>query len=64
MSKMVEEAQDDVLRKMFHNAQSGFRSVVHNVVEQVMLDMYSKDVIEEMKDAHIANFFESDEAPE
>lgn len=61
---MVEKALDEVLRKTFHNGQSGVGSVVYNVVEQIMLDLLFKDVIGECFDAHIAKAVDMDEAAE
>lgn len=55
MAKMVDKAVDEVLRKSFSRAQSGVRSVVYNVVGQVMLNLLCKNVIEETLDAHVTN---------
>lgn len=59
---MVEESLDDNLRTSFQNAQSGIRSLVYNVVEQVVLDMQRKDAIGETVYIQIAKFFDSDAA--
>lgn len=46
----------------FPNAQSGVQSVLYNFVEQVLLDLLRKEVIEETLDAHVTTFFDTDEA--
>lgn len=43
MATTFEEAQDDVLRKAFDNAQSTVRPVVHNVYGRVLLDLHRKN---------------------
>lgn len=53
-STMVEEALEDILRTQLHHAQSIIQSVVYKIVEQVMLDLPCKDVLDEMLDAQIA----------
>lgn len=64
MGTIVEEVLDDVLCKKFHNVQSGVRSVLYIVVDQVILDLLCKDVIEETLDLDIAKLFYTDEAAE
>lgn len=61
---MDEEAQDEDLRKTMLKAQSGVRSVVYTVVEQVMLDLLRNDIIGETLDARVAKFFDTNEAAE
>lgn len=61
---MVDEPLNGVLHKMIHNAESGLRSVLYNVVEQVMVDMLQRDVIGKTLDAHIAKFLCTDEVAE
>lgn len=61
---MVEEPLDDILRTLFLNVQSGIRSVVSSGIEQVMLDLLSKDVIGETLDAHIMENAEQDAVAE
>lgn len=56
---MVEESLEDILRTSFHNAQSGFRSVVYKVVEQVMLGLLHQDIIRETLDAFITKSFDT-----
>lgn len=56
LSSMFEELQDNTLRTLFHNAQRGMRQVVYDVVEQLILDLVRKDVIEEKLNAHLAIF--------
>lgn len=59
---MVKEALDGVLHKTFHNTQSGVRSVIYNIVEQVLLDLLHEDDTKETLDAHITNLFSTCEA--
>lgn len=54
LAMLVEGSLDDIPCTSYCNAQSGIRSVVYRVLEQVMLDLLRKDVIEETMDAHIA----------
>lgn len=63
-AKMVERASDEVLRDTLRKAQNGFGAFVYNVVELVMMDLLRRDVIGDTLDAHVARFFEKDEAAE
>lgn len=49
----AKELQDDILETCFRNAQSSTRSVVYNVVEQVMQDRLCTVFIVETIDAHM-----------
>lgn len=59
---MVKEPLDDLICKALHNAQNGVRFVLHYVIEQVMLCTIRNDVIGEIRDDHVANYFKSDPA--
>lgn len=48
----------------YHKAQRGNCSVVHNALEQVMLDSWRRDVVGETLDAHIAKILDMDPAPD
>lgn len=50
------------MRTSYHNAQSGIRSVVYNLVEQVMLDLFRNDFIGEKFEAHVAKAFDTEAA--
>lgn len=50
------------MRTCYRNSQSGIRSVVYDVDEQLMLDLLRKDVIGEKLDRHIAKFFDTEAA--
>lgn len=54
LATLVEESLEDVLHTSYYNAQSVIRSFVFNAVEQVMLDIFRKDVIGETLKAHKA----------
>lgn len=54
--KMAEEPLDDIQKKSLHDAQSGIQWVVHCVVEQVMLVLLRKELIEETLEAHKVKF--------
>lgn len=56
LSTMVEETLQNTLRAFFLNVQSGIRSVVYNVVEQLVLDLLHQEVIAETLETHIAKF--------
>lgn len=45
MWTMVKEGLDAALRKTARNKQSEVRFVVYNAVDQVMLDLFRKDII-------------------
>lgn len=64
LATVLEESLENILRESFHNWQSGIRSVVYNVLEQVILDLLRKDVIGETLEAHIGKVFDTDEAAE
>lgn len=64
IASMVGEALNDVLLKTSHNAERCVRSIVYNTVEQVMLDLLSKDFIGETLDAHTAKYLNTNEAAE
>lgn len=57
LATLVEKLLVDIHRTSNHSAQSGTRSVVHNVAEQVMSDLFSKDVIGKTLKAHIPKLF-------
>lgn len=59
LSTMIKESLDKKLRKSLHNAQNGILSVMHSVVEQVMLNLLRKDVIEDTLEAHIPKVFDT-----
>lgn len=52
--KLVEETQDELLHTFSNNAQIGPFLVVHDVVEQVLLDLLRQKVIGETFDGLIA----------
>lgn len=54
---MGEQGLDKAPRKVFQNAQSGFLSVVHKVIEQVKLYLHRKGVIRETLNTHFAKYF-------
>lgn len=58
LEKVLKELLDDIIRRVYHNAQCGIRSVVYNVVEQVMLDQLRKDVSRETLNAHTAKLLD------
>lgn len=62
MAAMVERALGEVLRKTFNITQRGVRSVVYNIVEQVVSDPPRTNINGEMLDVHITKCFETDEA--
>lgn len=62
LEAMIEVLLDHILRTSPHTAQSGVRLFVYNVVEQVMLDLFGKEIIAESLDAHIAKLFDIDAA--
>lgn len=39
ITKLFEEARDEILCKSYHNSQMVIRSVLYNVAEQVILDL-------------------------
>lgn len=57
---MVYESLDGILGTSFHKRQSSIRSVVYQVVQQVMLDLLRMDVIGEMIEAQIAKLYNMD----
>lgn len=62
LATLVEESLDDILCMSYHDAQSGFPSVVYNYVEKFMLDLLCKNFISETFDAHVAKLFYTDAA--
>lgn len=46
---------DALPRASLHNAQSGIRYSVYNIVERLMLDLLRKKVVCDTLEAHIAN---------
>lgn len=56
---LVDESFDDMLCFSYHSAQSGFRSVVYIVLEQVLLDLLHKDVISDTMDALMTKCFDT-----
>lgn len=59
---MVEGSLEDILRTLLHNAESGTRSVVYIVVEQVMLALLRKKVVRDTLNADIVNYCNTDVA--
>lgn len=59
-SSKIKEPLGDILRTSCHNSQSGIRSVVENV----MLDLIHKEIIGETLDSYIANFCDTNAAAE
>lgn len=59
---MVEEVLNDILAKTIQYAQNGVWSFVYTVVEQGMLDLLFKDIIEERLEAYKATNFDTDVA--
>lgn len=57
---LVEEPVDDALPAPYHNPQNEIRSVVYNIVEQVMLDTLREEVFDEPLNPFIVIFFDSD----
>lgn len=53
LTDRVEEMFRDIMQTSYHIVQTGQRSVIYKVLEQVMLDMLQKDVIEDIIDTHI-----------
>lgn len=62
MATMFEESVDDVQRKTFHEVQGGVHSVVHNRINQIMLDLFCKGVIGDSLEAQFASIFDTNEA--
>lgn len=62
LAMFVEETSDDILHMSYLSEQSGIRSVVHNDVEQVMLDLLFKEVIGETLDDQTARLFDTNAA--
>lgn len=59
---MVDNSLEDIQRKSLPNAQSGIRSVVFNVVQDMIFGLLRKDLTAETLDAHIAKSLEPDTA--
>lgn len=59
---MGEKELNDILRASSHNSQSCIRSVVLNSLQQAMLNLLRKDVIEETLSSHIAECFDTNTA--
>lgn len=64
VSTIVRESLDNILKTSSHNAKIAFRSVLYNLVEQVMLNSLHMHVIEEELDAYSAKYFNTDAADE
>lgn len=62
ITTLVEESLDDILQCAYENARSGVRSVVYNVVEQVVFDLIRQDVIGETLDKHISAYLDTENA--
>lgn len=62
LSTLMEESLYSLLRQWPHSTQCGIRSVVYNILDQVMLDLLGKDVIRDTLGAHIAKLFDTDAA--
>lgn len=63
LATIVEGLLDIILGKLSNSAQNGIRSVFYNVMEQFMLELLRKDVIEEMLDAHLGKFLDTEQPP-
>lgn len=61
MAKMLKETLDDVQCKALHIVQSSFPSVLYNIVELVIWDLFRGEVLGETLNAHIAKLFATDE---
>lgn len=57
LTKLVEEALENILRLSYHIAQSDIWSAVYNVVEQVKLDLLCKRVIDKTLNGQTAKLF-------
>lgn len=54
---LVEKWLDDILSPSYHNTQSGIRSLVYCVTDQVMLNLLQRDVVLENLNTHIEKCF-------
>lgn len=54
LSTVIEEWLDDILRMTFHSGQSGIRSLVFNIAEQMMWDLLLQNEVWETLNAHIS----------
>lgn len=59
---VAEEVLDEVRRRMLHKGPNGVLAVLYNVIKQIMLDLFQKDVIEKTLDGHIAKYFDTSAA--
>lgn len=59
LSKLVEEALDNMSPRSYPKAQSGIRGVAYSVIEHVIFDLLPKDVNCEALDAHLAKYFDT-----
>lgn len=57
---MVEELSVDILMTLFHNAQNSIRTVIYDVLEQLMLDLVCEELIRELLKAHITKYIYAD----
>lgn len=64
MEGKIQEGLDDVQHITFHNAQSRVGLVIYNVLQQEMLDLSRKQVIEEMLGVHTVKSSDTNEAAE
>lgn len=62
LTRLIEEAMDNMLRTWYHNDQNEIRSIVYNVTERVKLDLLRNDVTGEVLHAHTTKFTEIDAA--
>lgn len=53
---------DGILRKLYRHAQSGIHSVVHNIVEQVVLDLLREEFTGDILDTQNAMYLNTNAA--
>lgn len=56
---MVEESLENVLRTLLCNGQNHIWGDVYSVVEQVLVDLFRKEIIEETWDTHMVRYLDS-----
>lgn len=54
LAMLVEEFLYEIFRTLYHEAQTGVRPVVHNVVEQILFEKCRKHALCETLEAHIS----------
>lgn len=62
ISTLVAESLDDILQCVYKNANTGARSIVYIVVEQILFDLLRRGVIFETLDMHIFTCVKSSNA--